>query len=707
MNSSTRLAILVLFAAMGVGAAVCVVLATDLSLAGASAEGDSASGEKRAVSTDGRGDVDGTDEGSTHEGVRHLRAPAHLERSDYERYLDVERRQATVVAPWPKQAQNATSRPREPAVDQGELISHVIKAALEAQADMYERRQPAPAIRVAQRPAVVSADIQFKGEGDDGLSFAAQDDNVRDVLELLGRGAGRNLFLSKNVQGNLSMTLTDVDFETALEQILRASGFQARRQGSVIYVGTPAEIAQLAAADDPIGTRVYQPNYVRAAELKQLLTTFITPDVGKIEVSSPAQNGISTDSSSAEGDNYAGPDVVIVRDRESILRQIDDMVARVDVRPLQVAIEAMIMSVRLDDEHQFGIDFELLRDRANSRLISGTPAASLAAIDTSSGGLKFGFLDSSLTAFVSALEEVGETNVIATPRILCLNKHRAEIHIGEELGYVSTSQTETSTVQSVDFLEVGTQLRIRPFISRDGMIRMEVHPELSTGTVTAQAGFTIPNKEVTQVTTNVMARDGATVVIGGLISESLTTSNSQIPFLGSLPFVGSIFRNQTETTKRTELVILITPRIVYDEDTYYEGNKAATEFHRRQAVFANHMNPTGKRYMGKTAFRKAQDAWAVADRDRALGHISRSIAIDPLNRAAIDLREDILRGNYYGDHTAPQSVIPTELPAGGTPVSPWLLHELRGSAVLPHVGPHPLHAGTPGPHWNIQRGSVR
>ena len=104
---------------------------------------------------------------------------------------------------------------------------------------------------------------------------------------------------------------------------------------------------------------------------------------------------------------------------------------------------------------------------------------------------------------------------------MVLNKHRAEILIGEELGYVSTTITETSSSQSVEFLELGAQLRLRPFISTDGLIRMEVHPELSDGSVEAKSGFTLPNKEVTQVTTNIMVRDGCTVVIGGLMREQL------------------------------------------------------------------------------------------------------------------------------------------------------------------------------------------
>ena len=105
--------------------------------------------------------------------------------------------------------------------------------------------------------------------------------------------------------------------------------------------------------------------------------------------------------------------------------------------------------------------------------------------------------------------------------MLCLNKQRAEILIGAQKGYVSTTVTENASTQSIEFLEVGTQLRIRPYIFSDGTIRLEVHPELSTGDVRVVEGFTLPDKEVTQVTTNIMCRDGSTVIIGGLISSTL------------------------------------------------------------------------------------------------------------------------------------------------------------------------------------------
>ena len=289
------------------------------------------------------------------------------------------------------------------------------------------------------------------------------------------------------------------------------------------------------------------------------------------------------------------------------------MIDEIDVRPLQVCIEAMILSVKLKDEDKFGVNFELLRQSNNVKFGLGTPLASLADLKFDAGGLKFGFLDSNLGAFLDALEKIGDTNVIATPRLMVLNKQRAEILIGEQKGYLSTTVTETSSTQTVEFLEVGAQLRLRPFISSDGLIRMEIHPELSDGSVEIHENFTVPNKETTQVTTNIMVRDGCTVIIGGLMKEQLLNTTTQVPLLGNLPLVGFVFRNVKETIERREVLVLITPRIVYEPEVCQEGAKGACEFHRRQSTYADKMSPFGKRNIARRYFRLAQSAWAAGE----------------------------------------------------------------------------------------------
>ncbi|MEO8494786.1 MAG: hypothetical protein ABI614_06930 [Planctomycetota bacterium] len=367
----------------------------------------------------------------------------------------------------------------------------------------------------------------------------------------------------------------------------------------------------------------------------------LSVDVGQVTVSSPPEVGIATNATAAGGNTYSGGDVLMVRDYVTVLAEIDQVVADVDQMPLQVAIEATILSVRLDDKNVLGVDFELLRQQDNLRITSGTPLQSLATASFKDG-LKIGFLDSNLFAFIEALETIGDTTVVASPRVMCLNKQRAEILIGSELGYVSTTVTETAATQAVQFLEVGTHLRIRPFISSDGMVRMEVHPELSTGSVRVQEGFTLPDKDVTQVTTNIMCRSGATMVIGGLIREDLSASSTQVPVLGNLPYVGAAFRNRTESIVRREIIVLLTPRVVDEPETWKEGEDYAKQFDDRLQTFRDKMSPLGKRQFGERYLRLGTAAHAAGDLDTALRYANLAIHFDPLNQAAINLREEII-----------------------------------------------------------------
>jgi len=345
------------------------------------------------------------------------------------------------------------------------------------------------------------------------------------VLEMLSEEGGLNILASNSVQGKVSATLNGVDIDSALKAILRSTGYISRREGKFIYVGTPDDFQAMEQAIDTVSTRVYRPNYLTAEDLKLLITPLLTPKVGISSVSAKSEIGIGTDDDKVGGDNFAGGEVVLVRDYEAVLLQIDQVVREIDVRPSQVAIEATILSVKLNDANKWGVDFQLLRAQPTVKFGWGTPLKTLTNFQFQEGGLKFGFLDSDLGAFISALESVGDTNVIATPRVLVLNKHRADILIGKEEGYVSTTQTETAKTQSIEFLDIGAQLRIRPFISSEGVIRMEVHPELSDGLVRDLAGFTVPRKDVTKVTTNIMVRDGCTVIIGGLMRDQLKTTS--------------------------------------------------------------------------------------------------------------------------------------------------------------------------------------
>jgi type IV pilus assembly protein PilQ len=512
---------------------------------------------------------------------------------------------------------------------------------------------PAPAAPAVPSEELPSNDVH-RGEGDDKLVINVQNSDIRQVLERLSQEAGLNIVASKNVTGPVNASLSGVDVETALAVILKSTGLVASREGNIIYVGLPSDLAQMNQTQDRIITKVYRPNYIRAADLQSLFVPMLTPQIGKATVSAPQEVDVPSDKTKVGGNSFAGTDVVVVRDYAAVIADMDQIFEEVDIKPRQVAIEAMILSVKLNDSYKFGVDLHALKDTNNAALITGTPLTNLGNFKLDSGGLQFGFTDASLGLFIECLEKVGDTNVIAAPRLTCLNKQRAEIQIGEELGYVSTTVTETSATQTVNFLDVGTLLRIRPNISNDGLIRLEVHPELSTGNVTIEQGLSLPQKAVTQVTTNVLCPDGCTVVIGGLIREDLTNTRTQIPYLGALPWVGVLFRDTDQKLERNEIIVLITPRIVSEPFMCKEGTQYGNDFTQRQSMAFDKMSPIGKRNVGLHHLRMARAAYNAGDYDIALKQINLALHYDVNNRAAVALRNDIIGAGGYQDETIHQ-----------------------------------------------------
>jgi type II secretory pathway component GspD/PulD (secretin) len=174
---------------------------------------------------------------------------------------------------------------------------------------------------------------------------------------------------------------------------------------------------------------------------------------------------------------------------------------------------------------------------------------------------------------------------------------------------------------------------------------MEVHPEVSTGAVQITNNFTVPNKDTTQVTTNILVPDGATVIIGGLMREDLQTTSSQIPFLGNLPVIGAAFRNKIETTTKQEIIVLITPHIVGDYEVASEGQSASEMWRRRQRVVADNMNPLGNHSASQRWVDQARVACAQGDYARARKLAELAVRVDPNNVEAIALRDQLAAGN--------------------------------------------------------------
>lgn len=476
---------------------------------------------------------------------------------------------------------------------------------------------PAPGSATGREPTIkiVQGDV---GDNDERFSIQVQDANLTEVLEMLGQLAGVNILNSRDVQGKISLNLQDVTVDKALDAVLKSQGFIHEREGDFIYVRSATEDAALKQANRKLITKVYQLHYVNGNEVQKLIDPVLTKSVGRHAVTSPAQVGIAPSQTNSGGDGLSQRDTLLVQDYPEVIAEIDRIIIEIDVPPLQVLIEAKILSVALSDSMAFGVNFAMLNGAHNSQLLTGNGQTLNGAVGfpangslvppvgdfiANTAGLKYGFIQGDVSGFIKAIETIADTTLVAAPQLRVLNKQRAEMIIGQRLSYKTLAFNGTQTVENVQFLDAGTKLIFRPFISPDGLVRLEVHPERSKATINESTG--LPNSETTEVTTNVMVRDGTTVVLGGLISEESTESIERVPFLGAIPWLGVAFRNKTEQVQRNEMIVLLTPRIVTEPEAAIEGEKLQFETEERAAYFRDNLSVVNRTSLTRAHYERA------------------------------------------------------------------------------------------------------
>ncbi|MBL7214457.1 MAG: hypothetical protein ISS71_02130 [Phycisphaerae bacterium] len=398
------------------------------------------------------------------------------------------------------------------------------------------------------------------GQSIQTISFK-KDMPIKDALRMLAQMYQKNIVPSAAVDGIVTVTnLYDVTFEEALQAILGTHKYEIK--GSFIKVYTNEEFMADKSRFENALIPLY---YINAAEAQKLAEPLLSEN-GQLGVTSPA--AVDT-MPGMGGDTLSIRDRLVVNDYPENIRKIKETLEQVDIQPPQVLIEVTYLKAVLDETTEFGIDWQNLSATTGVALGTSGISAGGFASGVSTGGLSVGILEDNVEILIRALDTITDTTILANPKIMALNKQAGKIIIGDRKGYLSSESVSdggTST-QEVAFLETGTVLEFRPFICKDGMIRMELYPKQSTGTVSEVAsGTVLPNETTTEVMTNVMVKDGKTIVLGGLFQEETTLSRSQIPLLGDLPIIGELFRGIDDQSVRTELIVLITPHIINDPE---------------------------------------------------------------------------------------------------------------------------------------------
>jgi type IV pilus assembly protein PilQ len=505
-----------------------------------------------------------------------------------------------------------------------------------------------------------------------------RDSTIQGALRVLARLCHKNIVTSAKVDGPLGVSsLYNVTFEQALEAVL-GPNFKYEQEGDFIKVYTADEFKKIKEDASRMTYEVFTLYYISAAEAKKLITPVLSGS-GKVETSTPAEKQISSGGDSGSsggsggsggGDNLAIHDTVVLYDYPENIARAREIIRALDVRPKQVLVEATILSATLAEGMDLGVDWTavasgapLIGTAATSDLVSGdsisrgttattpigqiaagvggTPAETSGFAKTATNGLRFGITSGNVAAFITALETVTDVTILANPKILAVNKQQGYVQIGKTIHYRGSTTIGQSGVASQGedkSLDTGTVLAFRPYIGNDGYIRMDISPKDSTAQLNADK---LPDETKAEVRTNVIVKDGQTIVIGGLFRDVVTATRSQVPLLGNLPVIGALFRGTTDKVERQEVIVMLTPHII-DEPAQTNG-EARTEDVRRKVEGAKlGTQGIGRARLAEDSYAKAAKFYVEGNLKSAMQQVEMALSLRPTYLEALRLKERII-----------------------------------------------------------------
>ena len=410
----------------------------------------------------------------------------------------------------------------------------------------------------------------YTGEKID-LNF--QNVEIRTVLQIIAEVADKNLVVSDNVQGTITLRLKNVPWDQALDIVLKTKGLDKREAGNVLLVGTVDEIA----ARETVEMQSQQ----QEQELAPLVTDFIQIDYRK--ASDIKERVIEAKLVSERGFVMADDETntLMVRETAKQVREIRDTIKRFDVEVEQIMVQARLVTAEVKDTKALGIRWGagVLTGGDNHELkISGSPnAPSTPYVDTSGripgnlmvdmgvtpqSSIAFGFINNSLllSAELSALQTDNKVDILSQPKVMTTNGKKAIIQAGQE---IPIQKIEDGTV-SIEYKDVVLKLEVTPQIIPGDKISLEIliNKDSLGGTLFENI---IINKQ--ELSTTVVVGDGETLVLGGILETETRNNTSKTPLLGDLPVVGGLFRSRSNDAEKRELLIFITPNMIRESLT--------------------------------------------------------------------------------------------------------------------------------------------
>lgn len=391
------------------------------------------------------------------------------------------------------------------------------------------------------------------------VTLVVDDVPVGQVLQALAEQEKKNLVVSPDVGGVLSLHLTDVPWKQALQTVVKSAGLVLRQEGNILHVHSVHWQSENAARQENEQARMQA-----SLPLEQRSIILQYADAGEL-----AKAGEKLLSAKGRMTVDKRTNRLLLRDNSVVLNALEKWVAQMDLPVEQVELAAHIVTINEKSLRELGVKWSLADAQQPGAVGNVTTLASDLSVPaaTSRVGFNIGRINGRLLELeleLSALEQKQQLDIIASPRLLASHLQPASIKQGSEIPYQVSSGESGAT--SVEFKEAVLGMEVTPTVLQKGRIRLKLHISQNVpGQVLQQADGEVLAIDKQEIETQVEVKSGETIALGGIFSHKNKSAADSVPLLGDIPWLGSLFRHDGKEDERRELVVFITPRLVSTE----------------------------------------------------------------------------------------------------------------------------------------------
>jgi type II secretory pathway component GspD/PulD (secretin) len=382
------------------------------------------------------------------------------------------------------------------------------------------------------------------------LTVNFYESDIRQTLLALAMDRSMNVIIAPEVTGKVTVYLRNVTLDEAISSIAVAGGFSCRKEKGTYFVYRTKE--KMDAQSERLQIKVFKLKFAKTDKVQEILSSF--PGIRTVKIHDDTKT-------------------IIVEDTPENIAKIEAIINAWDALPRQVLIEANILEVQLKEDMKLGVDWNKVMGSLSITTGANFSAPALGGVV---GTLQSGVGTAhEFSAAIAALESKTRVNTLSTPKILAVHGKPARVQVGGKTGYKTTVTNLGVTTEQILFIDTGTILDITAYISDENSIMLSVQPQINSVSLDPVTG--IPTVRTTTVSTSLLTKSGQTIFIGGLITDVVSKEHQSVPVLGNIPILGLLFGFSHPSIEKTELIVLITPRLM-EEQIDHASDEAARKF---------------------------------------------------------------------------------------------------------------------------------